>query len=361
MKNTKHYVAVIVLIILATIGLYLLFSNMFRLPTAASAEAGPIDIMFRAHFWVISFLFGLIMVIMLYSAFAFRRQPGDETDAPHIHGSSTLEIAWTVIPTLTVIGFGVWAVGVLNGLITPKANEMTIAVNARQWSWSFQYPEQNNIRSSELKLSVNQPVLLEMNAQDVIHSFWVPEFRVKQDLVPGQTTHLRFTPTQVGTYKVRCAEICGTGHAGMAAIVEVMSPEAFQEFLDNPPPDPEDPILTEAERGAIWASNDYFACAGCHSIDGSRLVGPSWLGLYGREEELQDGTTVTVDEDYIHNSIINPNSQIVAGFSGGQMPVNYEEQFAMQESTLGANSDAITENDIVIIEDIIAYIETLEE
>jgi cytochrome c oxidase subunit 2 len=361
MKNLKHYIAVIVLIILATVGLYFLFANMFSLPPAASAEAGPIDVMFDVHFWMIAFLFALIMVIMLYSAFAFRRRPGDETDAPHVHGSTILEIAWTVIPTLTVIGFGIWAVGVLNDLIAPKANELTISVTSRQWSWSFQYPEQNNIRSSVLNLPVNQPVLLEMNAQDVIHSFWVPEFRVKQDLVPGQTTHLRFTPTQVGTYKVRCAEICGTGHAGMSAVVEVMSAEAFQEFIDNPPPDPQDPLLSEAERGAIWASNDYFACAGCHSTDGSVLVGPTWLGLYGREEQLEDGTTVVADEEYIHNSIIDPNSQIVSGFAPGQMPANYEERFAIHESELGANTDTDPANDVDIIEDIMAYIQTLEE
>jgi cytochrome c oxidase subunit 2 len=264
---------------------------------------------------------------------------------------------------LTVIGFGIWAVGVLQNVLAPRAGETTIEVTGRQWSWSFQYPEEEAIRSSLLVLPVNQPVVLQMNAVDVIHSFWVPEFRVKQDLVPGQVTHLRFTPTKVGTYKVRCAEICGTGHSRMAATVEVMEEADYVAWgtEEQNKPDLDDATLTEAERGAIWASNDYFACAGCHSIDGSRLVGPTWLGLYGRQEELTDGTTVTADDDYIHNSIINPNAQIVATYSGGQMPPDYEDQFAVAESERIANNDADPNNDIDIIEDIIAYIQTLDE
>lgn len=360
MRNIRHYVSVAVLIALATVGLYFLFRIMFRLPTAASAQAGPIDNMMHVHFWLIAFLFALIMVIMLYSAFVFRRRPGDDTDAPHIHGSAVLEIGWTVLPTLTVIGFGIWAIGVFNSLVAPQNNEMIISVTAQQWSWTFQYPDYN-IRSGTLRLPVNQPILLEMTSRDVIHSFWVPEFRVKQDLVPGQTTHLRFTPTQIGSYKVRCAEICGTGHAGMLAAVEVVSQADFDDFIANPPPDPTDPNLSMAERGAIWASTGYLRCAGCHSVDGSRLVGPTWLGLYGREEQLEDGTTVTADEDYIHNSILNPNDQIVAGFSGGQMPVDYAEQFAAQESEIPANGDTDPNNDVNILEDITAYIESLSE
>jgi cytochrome c oxidase subunit 2 len=355
MKNSRHYASVFVLIVLATIGLYFLFSAMFRLPTAASAEAGPIDNMMHVHFWVIAFLFALIMVIMLYAAFAFRRQPGDETDAPHIHGNYALEIAWTVLPTITVIGFGIWAVGVFNDLIRPNPDEMVISVTSQQWSWSFQYPEQDEIRSSILTLPVNQPVVLEMQSQDVIHSFWVPEFRVKQDLVPGQMTHLRFTPTLPGTYKVRCAEICGTGHAKMLATVEVVSQDEFIAWVEEIKSKP-DPTTIEvaAERGAIWASTDYFSCVGCHSADGTPLAGPTWQGIYGTEEELADGSTVIVDDEYIHTSIVEPNAQIVAGFSPNIMPATLDEQIAAVQET-------ISNEDIDIIDDITAYIESLGE
>jgi cytochrome c oxidase subunit 2 len=355
MKNSRHYASVFVLIVLATIGLYFLFSAMFRLPTAASAEAGPIDNMMHVHFWVMAFLFALIMVIMLYAAFAFRRQPGDETDAPHIHGNYALEIAWTVLPTITVIGFGIWAVGVFNDLIRPNPDEMVISVTARQWGWSFQYPEDEDIKSSILTLPVNQPVVLEMQSLDVIHSFWVPEFRVKQDLVPGQIAHLRFTPTAPGTYKVRCAEICGTGHAKMLATGEVVRQDEFVAWVEEIKAKPdvatiEDPV----ERGIIWASLDEFQCVNCHSADGTPKPGPTWQGIYGTEEELADGSTVSVDAEYIHNSILDPNSQIVAGFPANLMPETFGEEFAAREAELGSV-------EIDIIDDITAYIECLGE
>lgn len=355
MRNTRHYASVIVLVIAATVGLYFLFRVLFRLPVAASAQAGPIDNMMYVHFWFIAFLFALIMVIMLYSAFAFRRQPDDDSDAPHIHGSATLEIAWTVLPTLTVIGFGIWAIGVFNDLVRPAPDEMVISVTSQQWSWSFEYPEQENIRSSVLTLPLNRPVVLEMQAEDVIHSFWVPEFRVKQDLVPGQITHLRFTPTLPGTYKVRCAEICGTGHAKMLATVEVVSQDRFVAWVEEIKSKP-DPTTIEvaAERGAIWASTDYFSCVGCHSADGTPLAGPTWLGIYGTEEELADGSTVVVDDEYIHTSVVDPNAQIVAGFSPNVMPPTFEEEIAATEEALGRD-------DIDVIEDITAYIESLGE
>ncbi|MCB8945412.1 MAG: cytochrome c oxidase subunit II [Ardenticatenaceae bacterium] len=351
MKNTKHFVAVIILVILATVGLRLLFSFMFQLPTPASEEAIPIDIMFNVHFWLIAFLFGLIMVIMLYSALVFRRQPGDEEDAPHIHGNATLEIVWTVLPTITVIGFGVWAVGVLQDLVKPEPNEMVVHVTGRQWSWSFEYPEDDNARSSQLTLPVNRPVLLEMEAEDVLHSFWVPEFRVKQDLVPGQVTHLRFTPTEVGSYTLRCAEICGTSHAYMLAQVNIVSDSEFAAFIEDAKDNPAQYELAE-ERGAAWSSNEYLGCAACHSIDGSALAGPTWLNIMGRQEQMDDGTTITVDEAYLRESILNPNAHIVAGYNANVMPQNFDERIATLEADLGAQD---------IIGDLIAYMATLQE
>ncbi len=349
MKNTRHFVAVIILVILATLGLRFLFSWMFELPTAASAEAGSIDTMFDAHFWLIAFLFSLIMVIMLYAVFAFRRQPGDEEDASHIHGNTTLEIVWTILPTITVIIFGGWAISVFNGLIAPKPSEMVVHVTGRQWSWSFEYPEDENASSSELVLPVNQPVVLEMEAEDVIHSFWVPEFRVKQDLVPGQVTRLRITPTQTGSYKLRCAEICGTSHATMLADVRVVSDSEFAAFIVEAQDNPAQYELAE-DRGEAWAER--LGCAACHSIDGSVLPGPTWLGLVGRTEELDNGQTITADEEYIIDSILNPNEQIVAGFNANVMPQDYEEQIATLEAELGAE-------DILI--DLLAYMATLQE
>ncbi len=313
MRNGKHFIIVAVLIVISTISLRLLFTWMFALPIAASSQSVPIDTMFNAHFWMIAFLFSLIMVIMLYSAVVFRRKPGDEEDAVPVHGNTALEIGWTIIPTFVVIGFGIWGAFTLNALTTPNPEEIVIEVVGRQWSWTFSYPEHGDFNSTELVLQKDQPVLLSMNSDDVLHSFWVPEFRVKQDLVPGRVTVLRITPTVEGDYKVRCAEICGLDHALMQAPVRVVSAEEFDAWVAEKQAAPKFAEMTPEERGALWHSPEGFACSGCHSLDGAPGAGPTWLGIYGRQEALADGTSVTVDDSYINESIIDPNARIVEG------------------------------------------------
>ncbi len=185
MGKLKHALNVAALTLVTTVGLYFLFDWMFVRPKAASSQAGPIDTMLQSHFVMMAFLFALIMVMMIYSVVVFRRDPDDTEDGPHVHGHTGLEIAWTVIPTLVVVGFGIYGTIVLGDITREQDNEMVVSVVGQQWSWSFEYPAQD-VRSARLVLPVDQPVLLELQAEDVLHSFWVPEFRVKQDLVPGQ-------------------------------------------------------------------------------------------------------------------------------------------------------------------------------
>jgi len=355
MGKAKHYVAVTVLVILATLFLrFFILGPIYRLPNAASAQAVPIDTMFSAHFWLISFLFALIMVIMLYSVFVFRRKQGDDEMGPYIHGNTGLEVAWTIIPTMIVIGFGVWGAVVLNELTAPNPQEMTIRVWGQQWAWLFEYPEQEGITTPELVLPVNQPIVLEMESRDVLHSFWIPEFRVKQDLLPGRKTYLRITPTEVGNYKVRCAEICGLQHSVMLADVRVVDQSEFVAWVDERTAAPAYADLTPVERGEIWYTE--FGCNACHSLDGTVQVGPSWQGIYNRQEELEDGSTVTVDDAYIRESIINPNHQIVAGFLPNLMPQDFETRMADKEAEIQSTQGT----DIDIIDDIIAFMQTLE-
>lgn len=356
MARAKHFIIVALLIAVSTVALRFLFRFIFATPVAASAEAIPIDTLFDAHFWMIAFLFALIMVIMIYSAAVFRRKAGDETDAPHVHGNTALEISWTVVPTIVVIGFGLWGAAMLNDLIAAKPNEMTINVTGRQWAWTFGYPEAGDFGSGELVLAVDQPIVLQMESEDVLHSFWVPEFRVKQDLVPGRVIPLRFTPTLIGEYEVVCAEMCGLQHTTMVAPVRVVSEEDFDAWVEERLAQPLFGEMSPEERGALWHSAEGFACAGCHSLDGTPGAGPTWQGLDGREEPLTDGTTVTADDDYIRNSIINPNDQVVVGFNPNVMPQNYEELFAAQEAEIAA-AEGI---EIDIIDDLIAFIQTLE-
>lgn len=356
MGRFKHFIIIAVLTALSTVGLRALFQVILALPTAASAEARPIDQLFNGHYWMIAFLFSLIMVMMLYSIFVFRRKAGDETDGPHVHGNTALEVGWTIVPTFIVIGFGVWGAVVLNDITRQKVDEMVIDVNAKQWVWSFSYPEEDDIVSGELVLPVNQPVLLQMNSEDVLHSFWVPEFRVKQDLVPGRTTQLRITPTELGQYQLKCAEICGLSHTQMVADVRVVSQTEFVAWVEEKSQVPAFADMTPEERGAFWASAQGFGCIGCHSIDGSPGAGPTWQGLYLSQQPLADGTTVLSDDAYITNSIYFPNQQIVAGFNANIMPQNYQDQFAAREQEILASEGV----QINIVDDLIAYIKTLE-
>ncbi len=356
MKNGKHFVIVGLLVIVSTIFLRWVFVWLFATPTAASTQAGIVDYMFGVHFWMIAFLFSLIMVMMLYSAFAFRRQPEDEEDAEHVHGNTKLEIAWTIIPIFVVIGFGIWGTIELRALTQPYPDEMEIEVIGRQWSWGFEYPGQGEFVSAEMVVPVNRPLVLRMRSEDVLHSFWVTEFRIKQDLVPGRVTELRITPSEIGDYKVRCAEICGTEHSGMLAPVRVVSQADYEAWLVEKNAAPQYAELTPEERGALWYSAEGFGCVSCHSTDGTPGVGPTWLGIYGRQEALDDGTTVTVDDAYIRESIYDPNAKLVAGFAAA-MPQNYEQLFAEKQAEILATQGL----EIDIVDDLIAFMKTLEE
>lgn len=356
MGRLRHVFIIAILVALSTVGLRALFSVILALPRASSAEAGPIDVLFNAHYWMIAFLFSLIMVMMLYSVFVFRRKDGDETDGPHIHGNTALEIGWTIVPTVVVLGFGVWGAITLNDITSPKANEMVVNVTGKQWVWSFAYPEQGDIASSELVLPVDRTIVLKMTAEDVLHSFWVPEFRVKQDLVPGKETTLRITPTEAGEFALRCAEICGLNHTQMVATVRVLDTAGFQAWVDEKSAAPAFAEMTPEERGAFWHSAEGFGCVACHSLDGAPGVGPTWQGLYGKQEQLADGGTVTVDDEYIISSILDPNKQITAGFNPNLMPQNYGDQIAAREQEIQAAEGV----DIDITADLIAFIKTLQ-
>lgn len=350
MNNKKHLLIVALLIIVVMPITYVILTAVYQLPIAASTQADSIDNMFTGHFILISGLFALVMVFMLYSLFVFRRRPDEEGDGLYIHGNTALEIFWTAAPLVLVVGFAIWGSVMLVDITEAKADEMAIDVTARQWSWSFAYPEQGGYSSIELVLPVNRPIVLQMRSEDVLHDFWVPEFRVKQDLVPGSIEVLRITPNVEGEYKVRCAEICGLNHSGMLADVRVVSQAEFDAWVIEKQSGPDPLSMTPEERGILWFQQ--FGCGGCHSVDGSDLVGPTWLGLYEREELLEDGTTVIADDDYIRNSILNPASQIVAGYANVMLQT-YGEQFAVEEAKYNGQID--------IIEDIIAYIKTLEE
>jgi cytochrome c oxidase subunit 2 len=271
-----------------------------------------------------SFLFALIVVPLAYSLIVFRRRKGDVTDAAHVEGNTTLEISWTVLPLIAVVGLAyIGGISLSDTLrIDPQAMEARVV--GFQWAWKFSYPAYPDVQTDTLYLPVDKQVALRMSSLDVIHSFWVPEFRLKQDLVPGQETSLHITPDRLGEYKVSCAELCGTSHSYMQASVIVMTQEEFAKTLGD--------LQAEAEAAAASGVPDANrgqqvyetgGCKACHSIDGTPLIGPTWRGLFGSTVQLADGSSVEADETYLTQSIRDPNSQIVAGFNPGmpQLPL----------------------------------------
>lgn len=227
----KHFIIVAVLVIVTTALVSLGLQSARLLPQVASEEGALVDGLFGLHLNVIAFLFSLIVIFTLYSVAVFRRKAGDTGDGAHIHGSSKLEIIWTVIPLITVLFFGVLGTRQLGQISAAEPDELVVEVTAQQFAWRFDYPGYNIPSSPELYLPRGRQVLFRFHALDVIHSFWVPEFRIKQDAVPGMTTTLRIKPTQVGEYKVRCAELCGTAHYSMETPVKVVEPADFEAWL----------------------------------------------------------------------------------------------------------------------------------
>jgi cytochrome c oxidase subunit 2 len=309
----KHIIVVSVLVITVTAVLILGLSAADLTPQLASEEGRLVDQMFDAQIYVIAFFFSLVVVLMLYSVVVFRRKPGDTSEGPNIRGNTPLEVAWTVIPLIIVMGFGVWGAGHLSEITTSQADELVVKVTGFQYGWSFEYPEYN-VTSSELYLPVGRQTRFEITSRDVIHSFWVPEFRIKQDAVPGQWTPLLVTPSEVGDFRIRCAELCGYAHSAMYAPVVVVEPDEFEAWVAGQEVERPTGEMSPAEKGEALVQEQ--GCQGCHSLDGSVLVGPTWLGLFGSERNLEDGSTVVADEAYLRSSILEPNAQIVAGFAG---------------------------------------------
>jgi cytochrome c oxidase subunit 2 len=246
-----------------------------------------------------------------------------------------LEITWTIVPLFIVVIFAYLGAGNLADTIRSSPNEMVIKVTASQWSWKFDYPDYG-ITSTELYLPKGKPIHLEMQSTDVIHSFWVPEFRVKQDVVPGRITELRITPILDGPYKVRCSELCGTGHYRMEQPVVVVDKAAFTSWVTDQQAKAAALSTPDAKGEALVGNN---GCAACHSINGSAGVGPTWFGLAGSQVPLEGGKTVTADDAYLTESIKSPQAKLVKGFG----PVMPQFQFTDEE-----------------IANIVAYIKTLK-
>jgi len=279
----------------------------FWMPPKSSTVAPAVDAVFTLIFWIAAVFFVGIVGAMVVFLVRYRRRPGHEAQETASHNTA-LELTWSIIPLILVVVIFYVGFKVYLDMATPPANAYEIQVHAQKWSWSFTYP--NGYVDADLHVPLDRPVKLVMQADDVLHSFYVPAFRVKMDVVPGRYTTTWFQATEPGEYVIFCTEYCGTGHSDMLASVVVHEPggfdvwlEAAANFLETLPPDEAGEKLYVA-RG----------CPQCHSVDGSAGIGPTFQGLWGSTHALADGSSVTVEENYVRESILDPQAQVSAGY-----------------------------------------------
>jgi cytochrome c oxidase subunit 2 len=284
-------------------------SGSLLMPPANSTIASEVDALFYFIFYTAIVLFVLVMSFTAYFVIKYRRRGERELTSGVAHNTK-LEILWTVIPTILVIIVFVWGFKTyLKMNIAPK-DALEIKATGQKWFWTFDYPNGANTMN-DLVVPVGKPVKLLMSSQDVIHSFFVPDFRVKMDVLPNRYTIIWFEALNVGEFDIFCTEYCGKGHSEMLGKVKVISEDHYAAWLKEAAVDiPEGMSLEEAGK-LLYKTK---ACATCHSIDGTPGVAPSFLGKFGSTEKLADESEVLVDENYVRESILNPQTNVVMGF-----------------------------------------------
>jgi cytochrome c oxidase subunit 2 len=314
------------------------------LPIPASALAHSWDQLYIALFYICVFFFVIVCASMLLFAIKYRARPGHK--AQHITHNDALEFIWTAIPTVLVIGIFIWGWIVFRQFyVDIPSDAMEIKVVGQQWSWTFQYDDGRTLTNEVVvPKGKNIKFLITSKVNDVLHSFFIPNLRVKRDAVPGMYTTVWFNADTIGQHQIYCTEYCGTGHSDMLAKLIVLDEQQFNLWkwgakVQYPPvlgpggvsvPAPEitsqavkqdnknDSPMPPAMMGRRLATNK--GCVACHSDDGSKRIGPSYKGLFGSTVELTNGKKVKADENYIRESILTPQVKIVKGFENAIMP-----------------------------------------
>jgi len=281
-----------------------MLKNFPLLPPSASTLSGDVDAVYLFGVAVAAFFSVLIFCAVLFLAVRFRRRSPDEHGTPE-RAVIWLEIAWSIIPLLIMLGMFGWGAKVFFDLHRPPANATEYFVVGKQWMWKFQHPTGNR-EINELHVPVGAPVRLTMTSEDVIHSFYVPAFRSKSDVIPGRYSSLWFQATKTGTFPLFCAEYCGAEHSRMIGQVVVMEPRDYEAWL----------VRGASAQTVVASGADLFgalSCNTCHRTD-SAARAPQLIGIYGREVTLADGAKVTADDNYLRESILNPAAKVVAGY-----------------------------------------------
>lgn len=306
-------------------------------PTDASTQAHKIDTLYDVLIVASVPMFVIVATVVIGSVVFFRMRPGQENeDGPPIHGNTRLEVIWTTLPAMLIAGLCVYAFVVLHDIEKKPAaasaatRELNIDVLGKQFAWTFTYPPSvtggKPLTTTELYLPKDRSVYFRIKAADVLHDFWVPAFRVKEDAVPGITTHYRITPSRVGTYPVVCAELCGLGHSTMRSAVHVLPPAAWAAWLKKqmaPTPGTQpgaSPSQAAAAGKQVFASN---GCGGCHTLADAGTTGSVGPDL----DKYLKGKSAA----FIKTSVVDPNAYVEKGFGSGIMPGNFGQVLSKDE------------------------------
>ena len=305
-------------------------------PAQASTASKDIDTLWDVLMIASVPVFVLVMSVALYSVFAFRAQPGDLSDGAPIHGNTKLEVIWVTIPFIMVSALAVYGWIVLDDIEAKQKDPLIVNVTGQQFAWRFDYPDEGKVKSTGLMLPQDRPVEFRVRTDDVLHDFWVPEFRLKTDAVPGLTTKIRVTPSRLGTYNVVCAELCGIGHSTMRQRVQVVPPEEFDAWLAEEQQSEADGGAAEAGGDETAAGRQLFTdsgCNACHTLadaESASAIGPGLDELaadaakYGKQNKQSP-------EEYVQTSIEDPSAFLVPDFNDGIMPGDFAEQLSPEE------------------------------
>jgi cytochrome c oxidase subunit 2 len=298
-------------------------------PESAAGSADKIDTVYDVLLICSVPIFVLVMTVAIYSVVRFRAKPGDMRDGAPIHGNTRLEVVWVTIPFLMVTALAIYGWVVLDDLEAKQPNTLVVNVTGQQFTWSFDYPSQK-VKSSELVLPKDRPVEFRIHSKDVIHSFWVPEFRLKSDAVPGLTTRIRLTPNRIGRYQVVCAELCGIGHSTMRQNVRVVATSEFNSWLDDQKQAAGGGAAPTGGGGGggggakpdgatVFADN---GCASCHTLKPANAT-----GTVGPDLDKIDNPTSA----FIKQSIVDPNKVVTKGFQPNIMPQDFGDKLSPDE------------------------------
>lgn len=298
-------------------------SGSLLLPPQKSTIASDVDMLFNFINLVSAIILVGIVIAIIYFIIKYKRKSDNDVTSLVDH-STTLEITWSAIPIVLIIIVFIWGFRDFMKMRIAPGGAYEIHVTGKSWLWEYGYINGGK-HLNDLYVPAGRPVKLVMTSADVLHSFYVPDYRIKQDVVPGRYTTVWFEVLEPGESIIFCTEYCGRSHSDMIGKVIALEQSEFDEWLKSAGGKPEDMPL--AEWGQRLYANS--GCQACHSVDGSAIVGPSFAGSWNNERVFEDGTTGIVDENYIRESIVNPNAKIVQGYP--PVMISYEGTFSEED------------------------------